>query len=261
MQFNYAGKSFVINGVNDDDYIYQSIKKAAAFYELDLLEYIGFILDSKGEKNTLGIDVGANIGNHSVFFGTFLADFLLSIEPNPTVLPVLKNNLRSNVANYTLMECGVGDQAGTAMISVPKGAEKNIGMAKLSVSGSEGTIEVKTLDSIFEEKFIEDGKPNYIPRFIKIDVEGMELSVLKGAKQIIDTFKPDLFVEAPTAEEYLQIASFLDEFGYEKISRWAATPVYHFAYRPDFNKKLKAVIFKFKHQLRSRYRRMLKLFG
>ena len=68
---------------------------------------------------------------------------------------------------------------------------------------------------------------------IKIDVEGMELDVLKGAKEILLKKRPHLFIEAKNNLEFQKIYNYLIKFKYIPMSVWAKTPVYHFVYKPS----------------------------
>ena len=70
MKFTHRKRAFDIVGSRDDDHIYQAIRRSGRFYEVVLLEYIArFVRAPSG----VVIDVGANIGNHSVFFRSFVA--------------------------------------------------------------------------------------------------------------------------------------------------------------------------------------------
>lgn len=236
MQFEYRSKTFDIEGISQNDHIYKCITQSDTFYEIDLLEYIYRIktfFPSKKNKNIV-VDIGANIGNHSIFFSSFIADHLIAIEPNPDVLSTLRRNLSKNVSNYTLCEYAVGEKEGRGTIDVPKNIDNNIGAARIDQQ-QKGDIEISTLDSVFSS--LEKNESNLISvSLIKIDVEGMEPQVLKGAEKTILEYKPHIFAEAATKEEFKRIYNYLQSLGYRKLAgHWAATPVYHFAYNPTLS--------------------------
>jgi hypothetical protein len=76
------------------------------------------------------------------------------------------------------------------------------------------TVEVMTLDSL------------QLPscRLIKIDVEGMELNVLQGAVELIDKYKPCLYVENDRAQNAPALTKFIDSLGYQMY--WHMPPIY-----------------------------------
>jgi hypothetical protein len=75
-----------------EDCIIRFIESSRTFYELELLEYAA----ACGPRGGVFIDVGANIGNHTVYFGKFLADFVLAIEPSPIAVRCLLRNIALN---------------------------------------------------------------------------------------------------------------------------------------------------------------------
>lgn len=235
MQFGYRKKSFDIEGVSEGDHIYQYIVETGNFYEIDLLNYIHTLKPSICDSSHLNIvlDVGANIGNHSVFLCAFVADHLIAIEPNPEVLPQLRRNLSSNVSNYSLYECAVGEEAGRGSMMIPENMGNNIGAAQVDLQSQDSDIEISTVDAVFAN-WRNNQQPPVSVALMKIDVEGMEPKVLQGAKTTIAEFKPHIIVEAPSKQEFNQIYDFLKPLGYKKLpGRWALTPVYHFAYNPS----------------------------
>jgi hypothetical protein len=72
--------------------------------------------------------------------------------------------------------------------------------------GSNGVIS-STLDDLFSNIKID---------IIKIDTEGMELAVLRGAKRIIQEFHPRLFIESHSQDNYEAIMAFLQECNYKQ---------------------------------------------
>ncbi len=75
-----------------NDYVAKYLRVQGEFYERVLLEHIAL----RGPRGGLFVDVGANIGNHSVYFARFLADCVVAVEPSPQLIPVLTRNLETN---------------------------------------------------------------------------------------------------------------------------------------------------------------------
>lgn len=236
MQFEYKSRSFDIEGVSQDDHIYRCITHSGTFYEIDLLEYIYQLrpyICSRKRKN-VAFDVGANIGNHSVFFGSFVVDHLIAIEPNPAVLSQLHRNLAKNIDSYTLCQIAVSEKKGKGAMAVPQNMGANIGAAKVDLQGEGGDIEISTLDLVLSS-WRENERDSISVSLIKIDVEGMESEVLKGAEETIQEYTPHIFAEAATKEDLQRIYDYLRPLGYRKLpGHFAATPVYHFAHAPSF---------------------------
>src|SRR5438874_6313231 len=79
-----------------DDHISNTIRRLDTFYENDLLEHMYRSIPHSG----VFLDVGANIGNHTVFLASFMAEHVVSFEPHPGLFEVLrgvvdKNSLRN----------------------------------------------------------------------------------------------------------------------------------------------------------------------
>lgn len=237
-EFKYRGKDFQLFGVSAGDYIFRKIAQTGCFYELDLLTYIESVFPAGVE---LGIDCGANLGNHSVFFGSFICRDLIAVEVNPLVVPVLRKNLTSNIEHFSLYEIAVGREAGRGSLEEPEDVMSELGMVSVS-AGSQGDIAITTLDSLYLDW---SGKPESGTAkvsFIKMDIEGMELDALKGATQLLKEHSPDLFIEAADREAYGKLRYYLSRFDYSPVNSHAITPVYHFQFRPSMWAKLRHAV-------------------
>ena len=236
INFNYKNKTFKLNSISKNDWIYKCIDDNKSFYELDLLKYIYKIRYFINISGTTIIDIGANIGNHSIFFQSFVCKNLISIECNKKIIPVLKLNLENNISNYILIEDGVGSKNTIGEVYMPNSSTDNIGMAKVKIisNNSSKAIKIRTVDSILKKI---NGEHQNIG-MIKIDVEGMELDVLEGAKETLIKQHPHLLIEAKDKYEFNKLNDYLIKFDYIPISVWAKTPVYHFVYKPNLLFKL-----------------------
>lgn len=185
--------------------------KSGIFYENTLLEKI-----SSMNLGGTYIDIGANVGNHSIALSLFSnADKIISFEPHIDIYKCYKNNISKNkISNIIAHNLGLSSE--NCFLKMCEINENNCGSTKIEENGTI-EIEVKTLDS-FEFTNIS---------LIKIDVEGHELSVLEGSYETIRKNKPVLVTEASTKEEFDSIERFLAPFGYstDRIN-YAVTPTY-----------------------------------
>jgi len=210
VNIKYDNNEISLLSLFESDHIYKHLKKTGNFYELKLLEKVKSL-------NLTGtyIDVGANIGNHTIFFSKFCKSTqVISIELNCEIYKVLQQNV-INSPNVSTINIGVGEKFKHVKISNID--ETNVGMTK--IIGENGDIVVDTLDSILSDV-------NNIS-IIKIDVEGYEKNVLIGAKNIISKHSPVIIAELRDEKEFDEFEKISNDIGYftDKIN-YASTPTY-----------------------------------
>ncbi len=209
-----------------DDHIVNVIRRTRTFYESDLLEHLWFAVPRKG----VFVDVGANIGNHTVFFAKYMASFVVAIEPHPDNYEILNSVVAKNeLTNVVTVETAAGCEKGVATLSLPEEFEGNAGSYSIS-SGSAGRdpvqISIDSLDAILSQH-VEDQTQGIT--LMKIDVEGHEEHVLEGARRILETHRPHLIIEIHSTEQQNAIENQLRPLGYRVIGQFCASPTYHFA--------------------------------
>jgi FkbM family methyltransferase len=222
-------------GYSDVDVIAREIRERSLFFEIGLLEHIYLSVAGRG----VFLDVGANIGNHSVFFAKFCADHVLAVEPNPKVLPLLRRNLKTNApGRHTVFPFAVAARPGVGHMTVRPNFETNIGGSQVEILSSVtvdriDTIQVTTLDALLPQSAPLLAK--YPLTLVKIDVEGMECEVLKGAHNLLTCHRPHLVIELATEDARASMRSFLRDRGYHDSGRrFGWTPTYHFV-DPSFH--------------------------
>jgi FkbM family methyltransferase len=134
------------------------------------------------------VDVGANIGYYVLLFskGIGTEGNIIAIEPSPENLPELRLNLERNSLrnNVSIIATAVGSATGVV------GLKEGINSGVTSGGSAAYSVQIDTLDNLIKDRV----------DFIKIDVEGFESFVLKGAKDIISKWRPGLFVELHPVE-------------------------------------------------------------
>ncbi|HEY3394207.1 MAG TPA: FkbM family methyltransferase, partial [Lacipirellulaceae bacterium] len=209
-----AGKELTFFAPDGDDHIQRVLKSDHRLYEesalIDML--------SRKLKRGIVIDVGANIGNHTVFFGKLLDRRVIALEPYEPAFRVLDRNVELNGLSekVTLLQKAAGRKSSRGEITPPP--EHNWGQARVRATGS-GPVEVMRLDDL--------AIPGPVA-LIKIDVEGMEADVLKGAWRLLKRKRPVLYVEAQTPTDYATLRRLLRPIGYQMVRRFNHTPTYVF---------------------------------
>lgn len=153
--------------------------------ELDLIfDFLGGVLQELNWRTAL--DIGANIGNHSVYF-TKHFHRVHSFEPNPAPFQLLSFNVAS-FDNVVAHNFGLGNRAETLALNECIG---NIGASSLTHKpergGRELKIEIQRLDDLDIEL---TGLC-----LMKIDVEGFEENVIRGARNTIAAHQPVIIFE------------------------------------------------------------------
>lgn len=153
------------------------------------------------------VDIGANVGNHAVFYGLCSrVSKVLAFEPNPVANALLRRNVELNglsTVDLSWSHLGLGRSSCVGTVVTPK--ERNLGGSRLQISNA-GDIEIVALDSL---ELIECD-------FIKIDVEGMEIDVLAGAKETIKRCKPVIAIEVQENKN-AAFWSWLEEMRYHVV--------------------------------------------
>lgn len=174
LNVDYDGKRFKFLHLGELDHIFSVMRKTGTFYEEELLSALLSFL----KRDDWVADVGANIGNHAIYFVGICGCNVIAFEPNPKTadLPrqnIALNNLQDRIQVHQVVLCA---DEGAGEIVAPR--QRNLGMASVHVAeGSSGYSRIDPLPKYLGEQTV--GRLN-------IDTEGMDYSVLMGAEPIID---------------------------------------------------------------------------
>jgi len=154
------------------------------FYEYDQLILISNFLDKKNIHGGVFMDIGANIGNHTVFFKNRFKK-ILSFEPNPLVYPLLTINTKEST-NINLFPYGLSNKSSKETLYY---CSNNIGKGGVDVTDTDSSvpIDLKTFDNDLLE--------GQTLKLIKIDTEGHEELILKGMQDILIKQSPYIIIE------------------------------------------------------------------
>lgn len=144
-------------------------------------------------------DVGANIGFWSLYFAGFKPTIttIVAYEPDRTNIRLLRKNVEANgLSQVEVREFALSDRGGTATFHAD------------AVTGSTGSLEsghdfinehygreTKEVDVRLTTADAELAAGVAAPQFVKIDVEGHELSLLQGAAKLLADVRPCMLLE------------------------------------------------------------------
>ena len=203
------------------DNISQSINVSGRYESEELKLFSHYLQASKSNFQSFNaIDVGANIGNHALFFSAFFKT-IICYEPNPRTFEILKFNSRF-AQNLELHNLGISDEAGEfEMYSFPH----NIGGATVLLTGNMPPSGAQ-IQNVRLEKLDNIKTLNNIG-LIKIDVEGLELRVILGAENLIKRDKPIILFESIiSGSEHGEsdVVDLLKRFGYKDFLAFQKWP-------------------------------------
>lgn len=178
-------------------------------YEDRFLEFIG----KKLARDAVVLDIGANIGNHAVYLAQ-RCSVVHAFEPNPVALERLRKHVALNgVQNVVIHPFALGELNTTADFYVPVG---NLSAGSfVEHSGGKSKLPIRHADEVVTELGI--GRVD----FIKIDVEGMEESVLRGLCGTLAKFRPmvdfEFLGQRHTPEDFERIRSLLPGYSIMEV--------------------------------------------
>lgn len=201
------------------DYIQKFIANHGKPYEAEMLEAMSIGLNPKD----LVLDIGANIGNHTLYLACVLGCQVRAYEPNSRLYEPLNRSVKHNDITdlVEVLPYGVGRASSKARLT--RLDESNLGAQSLELlsEGSVGIDVVRLDDQVFESPVAA----------IKVDVEGMELAVLEGAESLIQKDKPLLVIESVDTAHYDTLQDFIKRNGYVYCSSFNGTPTHFFIHQ------------------------------
>jgi FkbM family methyltransferase len=143
------------------------------------------------------VDVGANVGWHALLMASIVGPGgrVYAFEPNDSTRARLTAAIDANGSSQISVDPrALSDRIGTAGFQAPQAGEVWDGTGRLTSapagsSRPDASVECVTLDAFVKERGIES------LALVKIDVEGWELSVLRGARRTLETLCPAIVFE------------------------------------------------------------------
>ncbi len=197
-----------------DMYVGRSLELYKEFSEGEVLLFAQLI-----KPSMVVLDVGANIGAHTLFFSQAVGATgqVHAFEPQRIVFQTLAGNMAINsVTNVFCYQQALGDRPDIVLVPcLDYAVRNNFGGLELGTAAEGEPVLADLLDAF------------HFPRadFLKIEVEGMELQVLRGAKQILEEHRPLLYVENDRPEKSRDLVEYISGAGYELF--WHRPPLFN----------------------------------
>ena len=170
----------------------------------------------------LVLDVGANIGTHTLGFASMVgpSGHVFAFEPQPLVFNILCANVALNAADHVrCLNKAAGTSGGTIAVPyTPTDQPANFGQLSLRNALPGGSakdrVEVIAVDDL------------ELPacRLIKADVQGMEAEVLRSAARTIAVHRPILYVECEEVASAAELIGTIEDLDYTMW--WHAVPYF-----------------------------------
>ena len=179
------------------------------------------------------LDIGAHAGQFAKLFARLAPrGRVYAFEPSPYALSILRLAVRtSGLKNIIIEPLGLSDTPGAARLTTPikRRGDVGFGLAHLGDADRPGAhveheVRLTTLDQACGGLERLD--------FIKIDIEGWELSALRGGAATLERFRPTIFAEANhrhlarAGATPAQLWAFLEGLGYQASRDGSEAPAY-----------------------------------
>ena len=165
-------------------------------------------------------DIGANVGFFSIIAAKLVGDTgkVYAFEPGKENAQSIRHNAQLNsFSQIEVIEKAVSNTSGEGQLLL---AEYSGGHALATADAppdlaGEVTVDLVSIDDLIAQNKIEP------PNFVKVDVEGAELDVLKGMRETIKTHKPTIIYEVDDGDrtgyerKYRELANFFESLNYQ----------------------------------------------
>lgn len=201
-----AGRWGRVRFLKDDQFVGKSLAHYGE-YGPDETEYL---LSLVGKDDGVVLDIGANIGTIAQAFASKGYE-VICFEPQKVLADLCLWNVSQVSRTANVVQTALGNENGTA--HMPKQMyhkSGNFGGVSLSEEGV--PVALAKLDTLCSRGML--FSPDKRISLMKIDVEGHEEEVLRGAAETIATHRPILYVEADRQEKLAALSKFIISLGY-----------------------------------------------
>lgn len=206
VSFDFRGTplSFFVHDRHDS---IQAHHAAGQFYEVEELD----LLAQHIKPGARILDIGANIGNHTVWFEKIArASSIMPIEPQPRLIKLLTLNCTLNglrTVDLSRLGCALGRTTARGTIHIPQAFNPAGAIIEHDPAGS---VPISPGDEVVGDAMFD---------FVKIDVEGAELDVVEGLRHMIARCQPLMFVEVGN-DNATAFTALMADIGYEIVAEY-----------------------------------------
>jgi FkbM family methyltransferase len=158
-------------------------------------------------EDDVAYDVGAHVGYFTVLMGDIVGSGgkVIAFEPRGLNLGYLQRHVTvNNCDNVKIVSKALGEHSGHAKLETRTGS----GTGYISDTGDED-VEITSIDELVDSGALPP------PTFLKIDVEGGEMAVLRGAKNVIEKQRPRMILATHGDEIDAECRALLREWNYD----------------------------------------------
>lgn len=164
------------------------------------------LFEKKVKKGDIVFDIGAQAGFYTLLAAGLVGEKgkVFAFEPVPDNILCLKKHIElNNYKNIFVREEAVSDKSG--IVYFERGKSNFTGRI-----GENGELKINavSLDDLISQNKLP------VPNVLKIDVEGAEAAVLKGASSTIKKYRPDIFLSIHGEEKSDELINFFKNVGY-----------------------------------------------
>lgn len=180
-------------------------------------------------RSEIAMDVGANRGAYAYLFSRY-SDHVLALEPHPLMVERLRKSLPKSVK---ILNIAASDQRGECAFHIPVHAGHDLDTRCSLEADVNGEFPTRTIP-VERRRLDELPLEGRSVGVVKIDVEGHELSTLRGMTGLVEQSKPSVIIESEArhhAGAPGNVFQFFSSLGYEGyfIHRGALRPLDEFS--------------------------------
>jgi len=217
VRINFNNISFKMRNCCDDGIVDQLYFKLKYSEVNDLKQFLRLI-----KPDSVILDIGSNTGIYSILSGKSEPNSkIFAIEPNPVNFKRLEENIKLNeLSNIQVSRYAIGANTQKIELNVPKNniiSDTTSVLEDFSKSTYQGKIEWKKIDvkQVSIDEFCSLHNLEKID-LIKVDVEGYEIEVLKGASTQMKKNRPKILLETfPDEDKRNWLMNFLEKHEYQ----------------------------------------------